>query len=181
VTTGDVLPRVAAGDQAAVRECLSRYGGLVWSLARRLLGPSDAEDAVQEVFVDLWKSAGRFDAGRGSELTFVGALARRRLIDRRRAAGRRPELAPLPDSLPAADDDTVERRDEADRAWQAVGELGDAERRVLTLAIRGGLTHDEIARATGLPLGTVKTHARRGLQRVRELLSRPAPVPGGAP
>lgn len=179
--TADVLPRIAVGDQAAVRECISRYGDLVWSLARRLLSPADAEDAVQEVFIDLWKNAGRFDATAGSEATFVGTLARRRLIDRRRATDRRPVLTPLPDTMLAMANDAVDTSDEADRAWQAVGELRDEQRRVLTLAIRHGMTYDEIARATGLPLGTVKTHARRGLQLVRERLARPAPVSGGAP
>src|SRR5436190_14026687 len=86
-----LLGRVAAGDEAAVRECLARYGGLVWSIARRF-EPSDAEDAVQEIFLDLWKSAARFDRAVASETAFVAMIARRRLIDRRRTRGRRPTL-----------------------------------------------------------------------------------------
>ena len=77
-----VLPSVAAGDRSAMESCLQRYEGLVWSLARRMLGESsEAEDAVQEIFIELWRSAGRFDPDEGSEATFVATIARRRLVD----------------------------------------------------------------------------------------------------
>ena len=77
------LQRIAAGETEAVRECMDRYGGLVWSLARRFLYSSnEAEDAVQEIFLDLWKHAGRFDPNVAAEATYVAMIARRRLIDR---------------------------------------------------------------------------------------------------
>ena len=80
-----LLPRIAAGDERAVRECVGRYASLVWSLARRWsVDALDAEDAVQEVFVDLWRTAARFDATRASEAGWVAMVARRRLIDRSR-------------------------------------------------------------------------------------------------
>lgn len=168
-----LLGRVAAGEAAAVNECLDRFGGLVWSVALRLLGDrAEAEDAVQEIFVDLWKSAGRYNPRLGSEATFVTVLARRRLIDRRRKSQRSPDVAPLPEAVAGACDagDAVEVRDEAERAVRALRELRPEQQRVLELSIFSGLTHEEIAQETGLPLGTVKTHARRGLIRVRELL-----------
>src|ERR1043165_482447 len=84
-----LLARVAGGDPRAVRDCIARYGGLVWSIARRFEG-ADAEDAVQEIFLDLWKSAARFDPQIASEPAFVAMIARRRLIDRRRTRRRRP-------------------------------------------------------------------------------------------
>jgi RNA polymerase sigma-70 factor (ECF subfamily) len=170
------LPRIARGDPAAVRDCIDRYGPLVWSLARRLLAnASDAEDAVQEIFVDLWAHAGRFDDSLASEPTFVAMIARRRLIDRRRRGQRRPPPQPLPEQLPDGDPaDPVELADEAAHAREAFARLRPEQQRVLHLAIDHGLTHEEIARATGLPLGTVKTHARRGLIRLRELLDRRA-------
>ena len=85
-----VLARVGAGDASAVRDALQRFGGLVWALARRMsANTSDAEDAVQEIFVDVWKSAKKFDPAAGSEATFVAMIARRRLIDRMRARQRR--------------------------------------------------------------------------------------------
>jgi len=80
-----VLRRIAGGLSAAVRECIDRYGALIWSLARRLSRSSpDAEDATQEIFLDLWRNAGRFDESKGSEKLFIAMLARRRLIDRLR-------------------------------------------------------------------------------------------------
>lgn len=172
--TAPVLPRIAAGDPTAVKDCLARYGGLVWSLARRFLGnPADAEDAVQDVFVDLWKNAARFDPGVASEPTFVTLLARRRLIDRKRKAGRRPTAGQLTEESagrPGSGEYRVEVGDEARVAAAALAELRDDERRVIRMAVYDGLTHEEIAAATGQPLGTVKTHIRRGLIRIRERL-----------
>ena len=85
-----LLQRIAKGDASAVQECMETYGNLVWSLARRYSeSAADAEDATQEIFLDIWKSAGRFDPERGKETTFIATIARRRLIDRVRAAGRR--------------------------------------------------------------------------------------------
>jgi len=153
---------------------MDRYGGLVWSLARRLTwNEADAEDAVQEIFIDLWKSAARFDPSVASEITFVAMIARRRLIDRRRRAGRRPEMAGIPDSAAADVEsplDGVEVNQEAGIALSALTQLSTEQQRVLRLSIFQGLSHEKIAKATGLPLGTVKTHARRGLIRIRKLL-----------
>ena len=171
-----VLPRVAAGDPRAVAECLERYSGLVWSIARRLCPNRDeADDAVQEVFVEIWKKAGRFDNAIASELTFVALIARRRLIDRRRRA--KPVVlteAIEVDALPPVidhDQELVDVEDEAEQAARILTRLRPDEQRVLKLSIFEGLSHDQIARATTLPLGTVKTHLRRGLARVRELLA----------
>ncbi len=172
--TDCVLPRIAAGDPAAVPDCISRYGGLVWSLARRFLGnAADAEDAVQDVFIELWKNAARFDPTRSSEPTYITMIARRRLIDRKRRTARAPvaqTLADDPTGVPGSND-RIEIEDEAARAAAALAELREDERRVIHMAVYQGLTHEEIASATGLPLGTVKTHIRRGLLRVRERLS----------
>jgi RNA polymerase sigma-70 factor (ECF subfamily) len=181
-----LLPRIAAGESSAVRECLDRYGGLVWSLARRFLtNPSDVEDAVQEIFVDLWRNAGRYDPHQAAEATFVTLLARRRLIDRRRRDMRRPAGQALPETLASNQAEApqrVEVQDEANRALRAMQELREDQRKVLQMAICQGLTHEEISQATGLPLGTVKTHVRRGLIRMREILqtaaSRPASPEG---
>jgi len=173
----DVLPRVARGDRHAVRECLDRYGGLVWSLARRLsTTEADAEDAVQEIFLDVWKSAARFDSGVASEVTFIAMIARRRLIDRRRKEGRRPDEEGLIEGAyearPEAVDAPSEQSEDVDRAKRALGQLSQEQQRVLQLSIFHGLSHEKIARATDLPLGTVKTHARRGLIRIREIIER---------
>ena len=91
-----VLKRIAEGDESAVKECLSRYGGLVWSLARRFCASTgDAEDAVQLIFTEIWKSAHRFDPSLSSEKNFVAMIARRLLISRLRSAKRQPEQVAL--------------------------------------------------------------------------------------
>lgn len=171
-----ILQRVASGETAAVQECIARYGGLIGALARRLLPrSSEAEDAVQEVFIDLWRNAPRYDATLCAEPSFVAMFARRRLIDARRRRERRVQPEALPDDPPEAGDTHVERAevcDDAAVARRAFDELRPEEQRVLRLSIYDGLSHQEIAARTGLPLGTVKTHARRGLARVRELLAR---------
>jgi RNA polymerase sigma-70 factor (ECF subfamily) len=171
-----LLERVAAGDLAAVQSCIDEYGGLVWSLARRFLhGAADAEDAVQEVFIALWENAGRFDATKGAEVTFVAMIARRRLIDRARHHERQARLLgeakTAAESAPQSIESGVAAQvDEARHALDALDKLSDPQQRVLRLAIHRGLTHEQIATVTEMPLGTVKTHTRRGLQRVRELL-----------
>jgi RNA polymerase sigma-70 factor (ECF subfamily) len=169
-----ILHQVARGDQAAMQACIDRFGGLVWSLARRgAAGASDADDAVQEIFIDLWKSASRFDPSIATETTFVAMIARRRLIDRGRRRQRRLDTSTLPNAVQpaaAAEPDVAERSEEASRAAAALERLRPEQQRVLQLSIYHGCSHEEISRATGLPLGTVKTHARRGLIRLREML-----------
>jgi RNA polymerase sigma-70 factor (ECF subfamily) len=169
-----VLQRIAQGDASAVQECIDGYGALVWSLTRRLCpNAAEADDVVQEIFIDLWKSAARFDPGTASEATFVAMIARRRLIDLRRRLSRRGESAELPEAVEAegtSQEEVAEVRDEADHAQRAMAQLRPEQQRVLRMAVYDGLSHQQIADTTGMPLGTVKTHARRGLIRVRELL-----------
>lgn len=167
-----ILQRIAAGDRAAVQQCIDRYAGLVWSLARGMcLNSADAEDAVQEVFVELWRNAFRFDPAVASETAFVAMIARRRLIDRRRRISRQRDRAPLEDSPAASEKPRPELGEEAGIAARALEELSAEQQRVLRLSLLQGLSHEKIAAATGLPLGTVKTHARRGLLRIREMLN----------
>ena len=173
--TDNVLPLIANGDAKAVQTCLDRYSGLVWSLARRLsTTEADAEDAVQDIFLDVWKSAARFDPSVASEVTFIAMIARRRLIDRRRKEGRRPTSELLSDATPAPEIRESEIDpgfgEEVRIARKALGQLSQEQQRVLQLSIFHGLSHEKIARATDLPLGTVKTHARRGLIRIREII-----------
>lgn len=165
-----LLPRIAAGESAAVKAFIDRYGGLVWSLARRMC-PTEAEDAVQDVFVDLWRNADRFDERVAGEATFVAMIARRRLIDRSRQRARRPANEGFIEDAPAArNDPKIEVSEEAAIARDAIEQLTPEQQRVIRLTVMQGLTHEETAAATGLPLGTVKTHARRGLMKVREIL-----------
>jgi len=171
-----LLHRVGEGDTQAVTECIDRFGGLVWSLARKLIGnPSEAEDAVQEVFIALWKNASRYTPSVASETTFVTMIARRGLIDRWRKTRRRPngnavDVDDVPIHAAADDHCRVELAEEAARATEAIKQLRPEQQEVLNLAVCQGWSHQLIADRLCLPLGTVKTHVRRGLMRVRELL-----------
>lgn len=179
-----LLQRVARGDQEAVRATLDRFGGLVWSLARRMTPThAEAEDAVQEIFVEVWKNAYRYDPSVASETAFIAMIARRRLIDRRRRSGRRLDKNGLPEmepSAPGSGEISPEEREIAGDAMNAMTRLSDEQQRVLRLSLVQGLSHERIAGATGMPLGTVKTHARRGLIRLRELLSASKRGPNGS-
>jgi RNA polymerase sigma-70 factor (ECF subfamily) len=168
-----ILSRIAAGDSRAVQDCIDQYGNLVWSIARRFSRTAaDAEDAVQEVFVDLWKSAARFDPSRASEKTFIAMVARRRLIDLMRRAERRPQTAPIPENFDVPDmKDQTAAIAEAALASRALETLKPEQRRVLLMSVYEGLSHGDIAQMTGIPLGTVKSHIRRGLNEIRELLA----------
>lgn len=169
-----LLSRVAAGQPAAVAECLERYAPLVWSLARRFSAdPSEAEDGVQEVFIDLWKNAGRYEARLGSEATFVTTIARRRLIDRLRKHGRQVSVTELRMEI-TADQPSVENglqsREDSERICQAMQQLKTEERQVLELALLQGCSQQEISACLDMPLGTVKSHARRGIQKLKDLV-----------
>lgn len=168
-----LLHRVSRGEDAAVSECIERFGGLVWTLAQRVgLPRSEVNDAVHEVFTELWRCGGKYDPSIASETAFVATIARRRLIDRRRAVARRSSPQVITESAAVAP--VTQPRsmvsDESARALAAFQELTPEQQRVLRLSVYEGLSHDLIARSIGMPLGTVKTHARRGLIRLRELL-----------
>jgi RNA polymerase sigma-70 factor, ECF subfamily len=178
-----LFARVAGGESDAIKEVMDRFGGLVWSLARRACyNPADAEDATQEIFLDLWKSADRYDESKGSETLFVAMIARRRLIDRIRRQGREPRMEDIDEpgfELASSTAEEAETYTEAALAAEAVATLKPAQQRVLELGLLHGLSHSEIAEATGMPLGTVKTQMRRGLIRVRELMQVGAPAEQG--
>ena len=181
-----ILARIAAGDGDAVQECMDRYGGLVWSLARRM-APRAAEDAVQEIFIDLWKSAARFDASKASEKTFIATVARRRLIDRLRRQGRRPQMRSLPEPddptpEPSVDDHLViQRGAEARSAARYLKELRPEQLKVIQLSVVEGMSHSEIASTTGIAIGTVKSHIFRGLAKVRSRLAEAEAAIEGSP
>lgn len=170
--TVGTIQRVAQGDPTAVEQCIAQYGGLVWTLARRMtISNADAEDAVQEIFLQLWQQAERFDASLGSEANFVTMIARRRLIDRLRKTQRRPKTETLLDAPPATEkSDVVAIAEEAAFAREKMNLLKPDEQRVLELTLQEGLPQTAVADKLNLPLGTVKSHARRGMIRLRELM-----------
>lgn len=170
-TTDPVLTKIANGDSTAVSDCLDRYGNLVWSLAKRSCPDTQAaEDAVQDIFMQIWKVADRFNPEIASETTFVAMIARRRLIDlsRKRAW---PKSANVEfDGFQSREDDVAQRfeaEDEADRAAMLLKELPADQQKVIRLSVYDGLSHSKIADVTGLSLGTVKTNLRRGMLKLR--------------
>ena len=173
--SSSVLQRIASGDSAAVRECIEQYGALIWSIARRLSRtPSDAEDATQEIFLDIWRSASRFDAAQGSAKVFIAMIARRRLIDRLRKSSAEPPMDPMEtlDSAAWTDSSTSsETSMEAEQVTRALAQLRPEQRQVLELGLLHGLSQSEIAARLQMPLGSVKSFMRRGLIRVREQMN----------
>ena len=135
---------------------------------------ADAEDGTQEIFLEIWKSASRYDPSAGSEAVFIATIARRRMIDRLRAKERRPKTEMLDEAVtlnvadPAPDEGMLAA--EAAIASRAVAQLDEGHQQILLMGVVQGMTHSEISAATGKPLGTVKTQLRRGLIRVRELI-----------
>ncbi len=170
-----LLLSVAKGEPNSVDLFMDKYRPLVWSIVRGRVPNDAAEDVVQEVFIQLWKSAARFDPTRASESTYVGMIARRRLIDRQRRDDARGSAEEIPEELPSDVNpvEAIELTDEAAHAQRALTKIRPEEQEVLRMSI-SGLSHREIARRTETPLGTVKSHARRGLDRLRKILEEPS-------
>jgi RNA polymerase sigma factor (sigma-70 family) len=170
-----ILQRIADGDKAAVKDCLDTYRGLVWSQARRFLrNPADAEDAVQDIFIAIWSAAGKYDPAIASESTFIGTIARRRLIDQLRKTARRPATESL-DSEESTQaqpfvNSSLEESAEIENVRCALESIQPEYREILTMSHYEGYSHSEIASRLEVPLGTVKSRMRRGLMQVREQL-----------
>ena len=167
-----LMVRVARNEAGALRACIETYRRLVRAIGRRLLrGEAELDDLVQEVFVDVWRSAERYD-GRVSEATFVSMIARRRMIDHLRRASRRPTTSTLEEAAPCAGaTERVEAHSEAALATKHLCALRPEQQTVLLLWGLGGLSHHEISDELGLPIGTVKAHARRGMRQLRRSLA----------
>lgn len=172
--TASLLQRIANGDQAAVAGCIDSYSGLVWSLARRFLAnEADAEEAVQEIFLELWEKADRYDASIAAEVTFVSMVARRRLIDRRRKLANEPIVEPLDETEHSLSEDTqdlLEANAELERVVSVIRTFKPEQQEVINMASWLGMSHRAIAEQTGIPLGTVKSHVARGLSTIRKVL-----------
>lgn len=162
-----IVRRLVAGEQAALGEFYDLFAGLVNALALRILRDgAAAEDVVQEVFLQAWRQASRFDPTRGTPEAWLCTMARTRALDRlRRRVSRREdpsEVAPAPTEVP--------RNEEALAVRKAIGTLSEDQRRALELAYYEGLTQTEIASRLGEPLGTIKTRIRTAMIRLREVL-----------
>jgi len=168
---GDLIARVGEGDSGAFELLYRRYSRPVFALALRRLGDRGrAEDAVQETFASIWRSAGSYRRERGPGAPWLYAVARNAIVDRRRSLGPVPTE---PTDEPSSDAGPDERAETSWTAWRvhrALAELPEQERKLIELAYWGGLSQSEIADFVGIPLGTVKTRTRSALSRLADAL-----------
>lgn len=173
----DLVVRAAGGDERSFEVLYDRHGKVAWSLAFRLLGERGAaEDLVQEAFVAVWNGAARYSSTKGSVRTWILSIVHHRAVDRLRqaAAGKRrqealEQVAAIQPAAPDAADEALDRV-AASQVQAALTDVPDEQLQVLRLAYYGGYTHHEIADMLTLPLGTVKSRMRLGLERVRRNL-----------
>lgn len=169
-----LMHRVAAGDEEAMAELYDRFGALVFKVSRQLLpNRAEAEDAVQEVFVRLWRTADRYDPRRAKLVTWVMLITRRHLIDRLRRSSVRPDSTTIEGDLTSSGNaDGPDRRPAEDERNAAllkrVADLPELQRVVIERAYLQGFTLREISEQLDAPLGTVKSALSRGLVRLRE-------------
>ena len=170
-TDADLIQRAGEGDRTAFEALYRRYARPVFGLALRRLGDRGrAEDAVQETFASVWRSARTYRPERGPGAPWLYAVARNAIVDRSRgrtdASGDVPELA-------SDEPDPAERTEQSWVAWRvhrALEELPEREREVIALAYWSGLSQSEVAEFLGIPLGTVKTRTRAALHRLADVL-----------
>jgi len=173
----EAVRRMVDGDAAGLTALYDRHGRLVYSLALRIVrDPGDAEDVTQDVFVQAWRQADRFDTERGSVAAWLLTVARARAIDLVRRRRVRPQPAVDPVVSEASDDSPrqdvqLESKERARTIRAALDSLPLAQRLMIELAFFDGLTHTEIAEQLEVPLGTVKTRVRQGLARLRDTLA----------
>jgi len=172
-----LVRRMADGDADALAELYDRFAPILLAVTRRILGAAgDAEEVLQESFLQAWNQAGRYDSGRSSVSTWLVLIARSRSLDRLRSRSARDRAARAAAAEPAGPD-TSSRYDEhvlhgerRERVRLALAELPAEQRQVLELAFYEGLSQTEIATRTSAPLGTVKTRALLGMKKLRQAL-----------
>ena len=169
-----LLTHVAKGDQAAFEALYDQLASSVYGLIRKVLrNPSQAEEVAQEVLLEVWRAASRFDPARGSAATWVLTIAHRRAIDRVRAEEAATAREQRTAEVPAATDEvaeTVEASMDAERLRRCLAGLTELQRESITLAYYGGYSYAQVAALLDTALGTIKTRIRDGLTRLRACL-----------
>lgn len=169
-----LLTLIAAGDERALGELYDRFGRVAYGLALRIVGdPGLAEEAVQDAFLSVWRSAGRFDSTQGKSRSWLLTIVHRRAVDLVQRAARRPEVAAaeVPERPTATTEETAGSREEQRVVLRALERLPFVQRQALELAYYGGFSQTQISRHLGVPLGTVKTRIFHGLRRLGALVT----------
>ncbi|MEY2453926.1 MAG: hypothetical protein QOD92_3500 [Acidimicrobiaceae bacterium] len=173
----ELAARLIAGDQSALAEVYDRYVGLVFGMARRVLGDeSKAEDVTQEVFVYVWEQPHRFDPSRGTLRSWLGVLAHHRSVDRVRAEVRRKSGEARLDPVDVVSDGHSDVDDELSGTWlaeqvrDALDQLPPEQRDAVVLAYFGGRTYRQVATELSIPEGTAKSRLRLALAKLDDLL-----------
>ncbi len=165
----DLLEKVQGGDGQAMATLYDRYSKVVYSVALRVLrDPASAEDILQEIFMQVWRSPAKFVATRGSLGGWLAVVARNRSIDRLRRKRPTEQVEEMNLATPGNLADEAERNIMTERARVVILQLPYEQRKTLEMAFFDGLTHSEIAEMTGDPLGTVKTRIRSALLTLRK-------------
>jgi RNA polymerase sigma-70 factor (ECF subfamily) len=178
----ELMRRVADNDEAAVSEMYERFGSLVYRMAYQAMPTrSEAEDAVQEIFVRLWRTAKRYDPTRAALVTWVMLISRRHLVDKLRRAQARVKASPLDEgqstqTAPAPEMTRMERSERFASLLQKVAALPELQRTVVTRAYFGGQTLRQIGEELDTPIGTIKSALSRALVRLRERVSEELPT-----
>ncbi len=175
----DLLARVAKRERAAFEQLYDRYANILYATAMKFLKEdADAQDVVQDVFIQIWDKAKLYDPAKGKPLTWALTLTRNRSIDRIRAIQRRTRLRDDFEKETVVDESAgvrealsgVDASEKSQILRDAVGRLSPEQRNVIELAFFSGFTQNEIADRLGEPLGTIKARARRGLMKLKEIL-----------
>ncbi len=172
-----LMAAIAGGDRSALSTFYDRHSPLVLAICRRVLKDSgEAEDALTDIFFEVWTRSDRFDPMRGSPLTYLVTLARSRAIDRKRTQSARPKITsdftdagaqtdPVPSAL-----ESIDLQERSAQVRAALSDLEPAQREALECSFYEGLSHSEIAKKLNRPLGSVKTYIRQGIIQLREKL-----------